>query len=129
MKRTLMQIYVKGSVEAVELYQKAFDAPLLCGFKDENGTYEHSELDIYGQILAVSESRREETGGNIPNTVHSMQFCLHFESGEKDKVTKAYEILKEDAEKIDFPLGPCSYSPYMASFIDKFGVYWCIFTE
>ena len=58
-----------------------------------------------------------------------MQFCLHFESGEKDKVTKAYEILAENAEKIDYPLGPCSYSPHMASLIDKFGIYWCIFTE
>lgn len=123
MKRTLMQIYVKDSVKAAEFYQKAFDAPLLCGFKDEHGAYEHSELDIYGQILAISESRRDETSGN------KMQFCLHFESGEKDKVTKAYEILAEDAEKIDCPLGVCSYSPHMASLIDKFGVYWCIFTD
>ncbi|MCL2528141.1 MAG: VOC family protein [Defluviitaleaceae bacterium] len=122
MKRPMMQIYVKNSVEAVELYRKAFDATLVADHKNEDGTiYYHGELDIYGQILAVSEDV-----DNRPEGMR-MQFCLHFDKSEKDIVTKAYEILKDGAIKIDHPLGPVNYSPHMASFMDRFGVYWCIF--
>ena len=55
MLRTLMQIYVKGSVEAVAVYQKAFNAEILGLYPDDNGGYMHSELNAYGQIIAVSE--------------------------------------------------------------------------
>ena len=119
-----MQIYVKGSIEAVQFYQKAFGATLVADHKNEDGTYYmHAELDLFGQILAVCEDTDSRECGS------KMQFCLHFEGNEKDRVTKAYEIMKKDAEMIDHPLGPVSYSPHMASFIDKFGVYWCLFTD
>jgi len=122
MKRTLMQIYVKGSVEAVELYQKAFNAKLGTSYKNSDDSYMHAELDVYGQILAISE-HNDRTVGN------QMQFCLHFNGDEKGKVTKAYDVLKNEAQKIDAPLGACDFSPYMASLVDKFGIYWCIFTD
>ena len=123
MKRTMMQIYVKNSIEAVEFYSKAFDAALVADYKNEEGTfYYHAELDIYGQILAVSEDIDNRPVGGI------MQYCLHFEKGDKDKVTKAYEVLKEKAIKIDHPLGPVNYSPHMASLVDRYGVYWCIYS-
>ncbi|MHB0874494.1 MAG: VOC family protein [Anaerolineae bacterium] len=122
MRRTLMQIYVKGSDEAVKFYQSAFDAPLVAAYRNDDGTYMHAELDVYGQVLAVSEEDNNRKIGN------GMQFCLHFDNDEKDKVTKAYDILAEDALEIREPLGPCSYSPHMASLIDRFGVFWCIFS-
>lgn len=122
MKRTLMQIYVKGSCEAVKFYRRAFDAPLVAAYQNDDGTYMHAELDVYGQILAVSEAGDDRTIGN------GMQFCLHFEGNEQDKVTKAYDVLSENALKIDAPLGPCSYSPHMASLIDRYGVFWCVFS-
>jgi hypothetical protein len=50
MKRTLMQVYVKDSAGAVALYQRAFDAKVVC----DSGPY-HIELDVYGQIVAVSD--------------------------------------------------------------------------
>jgi PhnB protein len=117
-----MQIYVNGSVEAVKFYQNAFDAELGFNGKNPEGEYMHAELDLFGQILAVSESNGNTIGDN-------MQFCLHFQKDEKDIVTKAYDVLKNDAKKINQPPGPCAFSPYMTSLIDKFGVYWCIFTE
>jgi len=119
-----MQIYVKNSIEAVEFYRRAFDAPLVGDYKNEDGTYyEHSEIDVFGQILAVAEDLENRPDGN------KMQFCLHFEKDDKDIVTKAYDVLAENAKNIDHPLGACSYSPHMASLTDKFGIYWCIFTE
>jgi len=36
-------------------FQQAFDAELLCAYPDGSGGYMHSELNAYGQILAVSE--------------------------------------------------------------------------
>jgi len=120
MKRTLMQVYVKGSVEAVELYQKAFDAKLgLNTGINKDGTYYHAELDVYGQILAIAEADGRTAGNN-------MQFCLNFHLKEKDKVTKAYEVLKEGARKVN-PPDSCSWSPYMCGIVDKFGVSWCIY--
>lgn len=122
MKRTLMQVYVKGSAEAVRFYQRAFDAPLVAAYANDDGSYMHAELDVYGQILAVSEEDDRRATGN------RMQFCLHFDRGEADRVTRAYDVLAEGALEIDAPLGPCSFSPHMASLVDRFGVFWCIFS-
>lgn len=115
-----MQIYVKGSVEAVEFYKEAFDATLGFNVKSSDGTYYHSELDVDGQIIAVAEADGERITGN------TMQFCLQYGKSEEDKLMKVYEVLKKNAE-IFFPLGPCDFSPCMADFIDKFGIHWCLF--
>ena len=120
MKRTLMQVYVKGSAEAVKLYQKAFDATLDTFGAEENAdAYMHAELDVYGQIIAVSEARRRKAGDN-------MQFCLQFDLDEKDKILKAYEVLKQGAKKA-LPPDSCEWSPCVAGVVDKFGVNWCIY--
>jgi PhnB protein len=122
MYRTMMQIYVKGSDSAVGLYQKAFDAELVASYPHSDGTFMHAELNVYGQILAISEALKSEE--RITGT--TMQFCLHFGEGKEELVKKAYNILKDDA-KILYPLSPCEYSKLMVDFIDKYGVRWCIF--
>lgn len=120
MLRSMMQMFVKGSAEAVELYKNAFDAEIICAYPDDNGGYMHSELNAYGQILAVSEITDNIIIGN------TMMFCFHLGNGCEEKVKKAYEVLKEDAKSYT-PIGPCDYSPCQFTLIDKFGVYWCIF--
>lgn len=120
MLRSMMQIYVKGSVEAVELYREAFHAEVLGVYPDGNGGYMHSELNAYGQILAVSELREPLVAGN------TMQFCFHFGEGGEEQVRHAYEMLKAGAA-IDVPIGPCDYSSCMFSLVDRFGVFWCLF--
>lgn len=122
MYRSMMQIYVKKSDKAVELYRRSFNAELVASHTNEDGTYMHAELDIYGQILAVSEANDDEE----IVTGNTMQFCLHFGKGKDDLVKKAYNLLKINA-KIIHPLSPCGYSPLMADLIDGFGVRWCIF--
>ncbi len=123
MKRSMMQIYTKGSREAVELYRKAFDATLGYHVIGADDTYYHAELDICGHTLAVAEANDDREKQITGNT---MQFCLHYGEGNEDKVRKAYEILKEGSE-ILFPLGPCEFSPLMTDIIDKQGVRWCLF--
>lgn len=120
MIRSMMQAYVKNSLEAVQLYQKAFDAKILSEYKNDQGNYFHVELDLFGQIFALSESNEKTVAGN------TMQFCLQLGIEDKRYISLAYEVLKEGAE-ILVPLGPCSYSELMVSFIDKFGVNWCLF--
>ena len=122
MKRSMMQVYVKGSAEAVELYRRAFDAPLVASYPNPDGTFCHAELDVYGQILALSEAEKnaERVTGN------TMQFCLHFGDGGEELVLKAFEALKNGAE-ISYPPNPCMFSPLMFGLIDKFGVNWCVF--
>ncbi len=120
MLRTLMQVYVKGSVEAVNMYQKAFNAQILGLYPDDNGGYMHSELDAFGQIIAVSEQTETVTIGN------TMQFCFQLGDGGEAHVKKAYEVLKDGAV-VHIPIGPCDYSPCMFSLVDKFGVSWCLF--
>ena len=122
MERTLMQVYVKGSVEAVELYQKAFNAELGYNVKNEDGAFYHSELNVYGQIISVAERTGDD--GSIPG--NTMQFCLQFSKEEEDLLRQAYDTLTDNAE-ILFPLGPCDYSDHTADLIDKFGVRWCLF--
>lgn len=116
-----MQVYVKGSTEAVQLYQKAFGAKLICDYRNDDGSYMHAELDVFGQILALSESEDEKS-----ITGNTMQFCLHFGEADKDLVEKAFAVLEQDAQ-ILVPLGPCSFSSCMVCLIDKFGVSWCLF--
>ena len=123
MYRSMMQVYVKDSGNALEFYQKAFDAKVLCSYPNPDGTLSHSELDVYGQIFAITElneNEREAVTGNI------MQFCLHFGEGEESTVEKIYDILKDGA-KIIYPLGKCDWSELMVCLIDKYGVNWCIF--
>ena len=123
MKRIMMQMYVKGSSEAVALYLKAFDATLGFNVKSSDDTFYHSELDICGHTLAVAEANDSMDKRITGNT---MQFCLHYGEGNEEKVKKAYEILKEGSE-ILFPLSPSDFSPLCVDIIDKFGVRWCLF--
>ena len=122
MKRSMMQVYVKNSNEAVLLYQKAFDAKLTAEYKNDDGTYMHAELDIEGQIVSLSEATNQTVGDN-------MQFCFHYGEGGKRneaKIKKAYEILKVGGTVI-CPPEECSFSPLMTCIIDKFGVNWGLF--
>jgi PhnB protein len=121
MFRSMMQVFVKGSDKALEFYQNAFDAEVLCSYPDSDGMIMHSELDVYGQILAISELTGENTV-----TGSTMMFCLHFGEGNEAAVKKIYNSLKDGAKSIS-PLEKCDYSPLQADLIDKYGVRWCIF--
>ncbi|MCL2095759.1 MAG: VOC family protein [Oscillospiraceae bacterium] len=125
MYRSMMQIYIKNSEQALEFYQNAFNAKLICDHRHENGSVAHAELDIYGQIFAICELQdNNAVTGNI------MQFCLHFGEGKEETVKRAYDILKADCLKLIAPItkpGECPWSPCLFGVIDKFGVNWCVF--
>ena len=121
MHRSMMQIYVKDSGEAFNFYQKAFKAKVLCHYLNDDGTSSHSELDIYGQVLAIAELYDDNA-----STGNTMQFCLHFGEGNESIVQSIYDNLIGEAEVIH-PLGSVDYSPMLMDLIDRYGVRWCIF--
>ena len=137
MLRSMFQVYVNGSGKAFEFYKKAFDGEVV--YQPPNGgnvsiddlKYDHSELNIYGQILAVSEAKMLDYPNfeNETPLIHgnNVQLCLNFNRDEADKVKKAFDVLNEDAIKHG-TLEPSDYSPCLFSLIDKFGVSWCLFT-
>lgn len=120
MQRSMMQVVVKGSAEALALYRKAFDAKVLCEYSNEDGSYCHAELDVYGQVVALTELTEEVVVGN------TMMFCFHLGKGSEDDVRRAYDVLREDAISYT-SIGPCDYSSCQFVLTDKFGVCWCVF--
>ena len=126
MKRSMMQVYVQGSGQAVPFYQRAFGAPLISSYPNPDGTFYHAELDIQGEVLAVSERASMYALPGETDTGNVMQFCLEYGQGQEAALRQAYEVLREGA-RVLMPLAPCEYSPLMADLIDKYGVRWCLF--
>ena len=120
MKRMFYQVYVRDAEAAVDLYRRAFSAELLNRIAGADGAILHAEMDVFGQILALSESAEAGGGGDSGNT---MQFCIQFDPDEAAIVKTAYQALEEGAT-IYHPLGRCFYSEYMADLTDRFGVRW-----
>lgn len=121
MKRTMLQLYLNGCDEAIELYKIAFDATVDAIYRDsESNKIMHAEIKAFGQCIAFSERDSESIAGN------TMEFCFHFGEGNEEIVKKAYEALKDGAH-ISFPLGSCEWSPCIFGLVDKFGVNWSLF--
>jgi PhnB protein len=117
----MLELYIKGCDEAIELYNKAFDATIDAIHRNPgDDKIAHAEIRAFGQCIAFMENDSDIVIGN------TMQFCFHFSAGEEDVIEKAYNVLKEGAQ-IDSPLGSCEWSPCIFSLIDKFGVNWSMF--
>ena len=134
MLRSMMQVFVTDSVNALEFYQKAFNAPLRCRYVDETGTIvQHSELDLFGQAFAISDVSMT-TSASSPSIAkgNNMMFCLEFGEGVENEaiVRGIFEVLKEGAVNWDGDapvLASCDYSSLQMSIVDKYGVVWCIY--
>lgn len=111
-------IYTKHSIEAVELYIKAFGLELGYHVKNPDGTYFHSELYKGEQeLLSVVQSQSNESAES------TVQLGISFDTEEE--VHKAFEVLSVGGV-IKTPLGPLPWSPCAASIVDEFGVWWYI---
>lgn len=124
MKRIFYQVYVRNSAYAIETYIRAFNAVILNQAISKEGINIHTELNFYGNVLAISELSSSE---DIICTGNIMQICLQFDKTEKDMLLNAYNVLKVNATRIQYPLSGCFYSEYMADVTDQFGVRWCLF--
>lgn len=120
MIRSMMQVYVKNSHLALEMYEQAFQTKRTNLHTHSDNTILHAELNVFGQWVAISEAYVDVEIGN------TMQFCLQFKVEDQRVIEHAYEFLKVGAT-ITHPLDQTFYSPLMFSLIDRFGVSWCMF--
>lgn len=116
-----IQAYVKGSIDAVELYKKAFGVELGYNVRNPDGSYFHAELMLNGKVfLAVSEIGENFCTDVIPK-YPNMNFGIVLD--DEKTVRKAYSVLSEDAA-ICTPLRALPWSDLSADIVDRFGVYW-----
>ena len=118
------QAYVRGSIEAAEMYCKAFDAEISFQIKDEKSAYAHCELSVGGKgILALSEAP-DDCDTSKKEVRQTMAFNA-FELGSKEAVQRAFDVLSEDG-KVLKALGSVPWNEFCADVIDKYGVFWWI---
>lgn len=129
-------ISLKGKAgEAIDFYEKAFnskykkvmrykDAPPNPNFQIPEQMRElvlHSDLDIAGTIVHISDSQGDAIPGNMISL--SIQFPT------PGDVEAAYNELKAGGEVL-MELGPQFFSPMYGWVRDKFGVSWqLVFTK
>lgn len=116
-----IQVYVKGSLEAVALYKKAFEAELEYNVLNPEGGYFHAELSVNGKLfLAVSE-----VGENFNTDVFpqypNMNFGIVLD--DEEALQNAYSVLSGGAA-IKTPLRTLPWSDLCADIVDRFGIYW-----
>lgn len=122
MKRVMLQVYVKDSKLAVSKYIEAFNGEIISQYLNETGGYYHCEIKIEDMILAISEADNVR----LTDDLSVMQFCLHYNESEQNKIKQAFNTLKVES-CIHYPLGASDYASLMVDFTDQFGVRWCLF--
>lgn len=122
--------------EAINLYQKAFNAKLNCllRYSDADKRDWDKELDaekaklIYHAELMIGNQRIMMCDNMDVDLVNSTSLSLTVTFDTSDEVKKAYEILKDGSTTI-YPIHSTTYSSCEVVFIDKFGFRWGLMTE
>ena len=120
-------LYVHNSVEAVAFYREAFGLELGYHEMYPDGSFLHAELCKDGvEVFAVSESGNVEFAEAM-RTTHwpTMSYGIDFD--REAETRRAYDMLASDGHVLR-PLGPLPWNPCCADVVDKYGVYWYIYT-
>ena len=91
------QVYVKNSLEAAQLYCRAFGAGITRAFLNESQTaYEHCELSVNGEgFLALAEAKNPcDVAVVHQHRWETMTFNV-FEMGTEEAVQQAFQVLSE----------------------------------
>jgi len=129
--RVVTQLVIEGTVEAAELYIKAFGLTSGLAVKHDDGTYAHLSL-MYGdiEILSMTERRHviseEEAKQPYNATRGTAGFGIY--GLTKEAVYNTYEVLKKDAKKILDEPKSCPWLELFFILEDKFGVGWQVGT-
>lgn len=122
--------------EAIQLYQKAFQAKIICLLRysdankadwdrpltsEQKNYIYHAELLIGGQRVMMCDNLDVAL---VKGTALSL--TVTFDT--KEEVRQAYQVLREGSETI-YPMQSATYSSCMVVFIDQFGFRWGLMTE
>lgn len=121
------QVYVKNSIEAVEMYCSAFGAEVTFEIRNEaNDAYAHCELSVQGEpFLAVSEAENPCDISVIHREKWQTMTFNVFEMGSSEAVHRAFQVLSSGGVVIN-PVKEVPWSKCCATVIDKYGVCWWI---
>ena len=124
------QVYVKNSIEAVEMYCNAFGAEITFEIKNEtNDAYAHCELSVKGEpFLAASEAANPCDISIIHKEKWQTMTFNVCGMGREEAVQKAFNILSDGGVVIE-PIKEVPWSKCCATVIDKYGVCWWISIE
>jgi len=131
--KTCGQIYVKGSVEAFELYKNALNLTTGMYCLNGDGTLEHADLcDGDNVIIAVAEDSLNLCDDKIEGGKRFIMFFNVWDVGSREAIDHAYKTLGAEARWNENPDGPAAPlwddegKEYAFALIDKFGVHWWI---
>ena len=115
-------IYFNGNcLEAIELYQRAFQAEVVTLIKNPEPGHEneviHAEIMIHGQRLMLNDFGNQQ-GVSKPD---GYQLVVQFDDVES--LERAYRLFEADAAILS-PKQATDYSPCVVQLIDRFGTRW-----
>lgn len=125
------QVYVMNSLEAVEIYCKAFGAEVTFAIKNAAGTaYEHCELSVNGEpMLAVAEAAPPYAKPYDVSVIHRLKWQTMtfnaFELGSEAAVKNALDVLSDGGVILE-PIYELPWNSCCATVIDRYGVCWWI---
>jgi uncharacterized glyoxalase superfamily protein PhnB len=129
--RAVTQLVIEGTIEAADLYAKAFGLTHGLAVKHDDGTYAHLSL-MHGdnEILSMTERRHaiNEEQAKQPYDAKPGTAGFGIYGLSKEAVYNAYEFLKIDAKKIVDEPKSCPWLELFFIVEDKFGVGWQVGT-
>ncbi len=109
-------LYIQNSLDAVELYKKAFGLELGYHVMNPDGKgYFHSELNKNGEPQFCVAEAPEHPAGN------PVQLGVDFQS--REQLEEAFSLLKTGGT-VKMEPRELPWSPWSAEVVDRFGVDW-----
>jgi uncharacterized glyoxalase superfamily protein PhnB len=129
--RVVVQLVLEGTIEAAEMYIKAFGLTPGLTVKHDDGTYAHLSL-MHGDSEVLSMTERchaiNEKQAKQPYDARAGTAGFGIYGLSKDAVFSAYDVLKTDAKKIVDEPKSCPWLELFFILEDKFGVGWQVGT-
>lgn len=121
------QVYVENSLEAAEVYCRAFGAEVTRAFMSDDGkSYAHCELSVNGEgFLALAEAANPCDVAFVHKMKWETMTFNVFEMGSEEAVQKAFDVLSDGGVVLE-PIHELPWSKCCATVIDKYGVCWWI---
>ena len=122
-------LYIHNTLEAADLYQRAFELTLGYNVPNPDGSYLHASLCRDGQeIFAISESRNDALVALLRRAdIHTNRPIanLGLDLPTEAEVRHAFTMLAEEGT-VTLPLQSLPWCPLAGEVVDKYGVYWYI---
>jgi PhnB protein len=126
-ERMTVYIIVRGAVEAIEFYKKAFGAVEILRMPGPDGkTIGHAELKIGESMLMLADEAAAGGMGRSPQTLGGTPFC--FVQYVPD-VDAAFQRAVAAGATVLQPLANKFYGDRAGMFTDPYGYQWCLMTH